>query len=358
MNAGQAKQKAAAWVGENIEQWPGIVGAHLVGGITTMPDDAPFPSYKDVDVHLIFEAGSPMLKPAGPFANMLEVPYSGLLIEAGIKPKSDYASAEAVLANPEISHHLTVDSVLLYDPDGWLRDLQALVKADYARRRWVQARIDFERKGLEGAFALRQLAKGMYGASGEVNVLGYSTTYIAATLCVAMLSAPSIGGRLWVRMRETLIKYDRLDLYDDLLELLGVKDVDRDQAQHFLEEGAKAFDRAVEIRRSPHPFQHKLHRHLRPYFVESCQTMIDEGFHREALGWTTPFVLSATDVTLVDGDESEKPEAAALQMRLLETLGLTTEDARDAKFTQATQLYEQYFALADEIVATNPTVVD
>jgi hypothetical protein len=357
MNAGQAKKTAAAWVNENIEQWPGIVGAHLVGGITTMPDDSPFPSYKDVDVHLIFDAGSQMLEPSGPFANMLEVPYGGILIEAGIKPKSDYASAEMVLANPEIAHHMTVDSVL-YDPDGWLRDLQDLVKADYSRRRWVQARIDFERKGIAGTFAMRQMARAMYGASGEVSMLGYTTTFVGATLCVASLSAPSIGGRLWVRMRETLAKYDRLDLYDSLLELLGINDVDRDCAQRFLDEGAKAFDRAVEIRSTPLPFGHKLHPHLRPYFVESCQTMIDEGYHREALGWTTPYVLASTDVIKFDGDEAEKPRSAALQLKLLETLDLVTDEARDARFAQASQLYDRYFALADEIVATNPAVVD
>jgi hypothetical protein len=357
MNAKQAKEAAAAWVAENIEQWPGIIGAHLVGGITTMPDDASFPAYKDVDVHLIFNTGSPMLDAPGPFMNILEVPYGGISIEAGIRPVSEYASADAVLANPEIAHHLTVQSVI-YDPGGWLQDLQELVRLDYSRRRWVQARIDYERKGLEGAFALSERAKGMYGASGEVSILGYTTTYIGATLCVARLIAPSIGGRLWVRMRETLVQYDRLDLYDELLVLLGVKEVDQIRAQQILNEGAEAFDRAVEIRRTPHPFQHKLHRHLRPYFVESCQSMIDEGYYREALGWTTPFVMASTNVILVDGTDDEKPIYAAIQAGVLETLGMATEDALDAKFAQARQLYDQFFALADEIVASNPNVAD
>lgn len=357
MNAGQAKQIAAAWVGENLAQWQGLIGAHLVGGITTMPDDAPFPTYKDVDVHLIFDIGSPMLEPTGPFMTMLEVPFNGMLIEAGVKPVTDYASAEAVLANPEIAHHLTVNSVL-YDPGGWLQDLQELVRLDYPRRRWVQARLDFERNGLEGALALKEMARGMYGASGEVSVLGYTTTYIGAALCVAQLLAPSIGGRLWVRMRATLTQFDRLDLYDELLDLLGVKDVDQIRAQQILNEGAEAFDRAVEIRRTPHPFQHKLHLHLRPYFVESCQRMIDEGYYREALGWTTPFLLAATDVILVDGDETEKPTYAAMQQGVLETLGMADDGALDAKFAQAGQLYAQFFALADEILAANPLVME
>src|SRR4051794_5902819 len=257
-----------------------------------MPDDAPFPDYKDVDVHLIFDTASPMLEHQGPFMNILEVPYNGINIEAGIKPVTDYASADAVLANPEIAHHLTLNSVI-YDPGGWLQDLQELVRLDYPRRRWGQARIDFERRGLEEALATSEMAKGMYGAAGAVLLLGYTTTYVAATLCIARLRTPSIGGRTWVRMRENLADYDRLDLYDELLALLGVKDVDPIRAQQILNEGTEAFDRAVEIRRTPHPFQHKLHRHLRSYFVDSCQSMIDEGYYREALGWTTPYVLSS-----------------------------------------------------------------
>src|ERR1700686_664272 len=78
MNTRQAKQTVQEWVEANLEHWPGIRGAHLVGGITTMSDDALFPSYKDVDLHLIFEEGSPALSPTGPFLNLLEIPYKGL----------------------------------------------------------------------------------------------------------------------------------------------------------------------------------------------------------------------------------------------------------------------------------------
>ena len=358
MNAGQAKQTAAAWVGEYIDQWPGLIGAHLVGGITTMPDDAPFPEYKDVDVHLIFDTGSPMLESTRDrFMNILEVPYNGINIEAGIKPVTDYASADAVLANPEIAHHLTVNSVI-YDPGGWLQDLQELVRLDYPRRRWVQARIDFERRGLEATLAQTEMARGMFGASGEVELLGYSTTYMGATLCVATLSAPRIGGRMPLRMYEILANNNRLDLYAEFLDLMGVANVDPIRAQQILNEGAMAFDRAIEVHKTPHPFQHKLNRHLRPYFVESCQRLIDEGYYREALFWTTPFVLAAIDVILADGKEDEKPPFAAMQQGVLDTLGMADDDARAAKFAQARQLHKKIFALADEIVATNPNIVD
>src|SRR5215212_7517491 len=103
VNVRQAKQIAKAWVEANAQMWPGLRAAHLVGGITALPDDAPFPTAKDVDLHLIVDEESPALQRKGPGPNILEVAYGGLSIEAGIKSAAGYASPEAVLANPEIA---------------------------------------------------------------------------------------------------------------------------------------------------------------------------------------------------------------------------------------------------------------
>jgi hypothetical protein len=72
-----------------------------------MPDEAPFPAYKDIDLHLIFEEGSPALPSASVFMNILEIPYQGLMLEGGLKSLQEYQSAEVVLADPEIAHHFT-----------------------------------------------------------------------------------------------------------------------------------------------------------------------------------------------------------------------------------------------------------
>src|SRR5690349_7017040 len=134
MNVAYVKQIVKRWVETNVDRWPGLRAAHLVGGITARPDDAEYPSYKDVDVHLIFEDGSPALRHEGPFPHILEVSYQSLSIESGLKPVSLYDSPETVLANPEIAYHLTVDSIL-HDPTGLLADLRRHVTPEYPRRR-------------------------------------------------------------------------------------------------------------------------------------------------------------------------------------------------------------------------------
>jgi hypothetical protein len=357
MDAKTAKQIARDWVDENVAQWPGLRCAHLVGGITGMPDEAQFPAHRDVDLHLVFDEGSPALRVTGPYPNILEDSYRGLSIEAGVKTVAEYGSAETVLANPEIAYHFTVDSVL-YDPTGLLRDLRPAVQRDYRRRPWITARIDHERRGLARAVDLLRMAVANWGVSGEVLLFGYTTTFAAAALAVAAAQPPKMGGRMMVHLRERLAAHDRLDLYDELLDLLRIRHVDAACVEHLLHEATEAFDLAVEVRTTPHPFQHKLHRHLRSYFVEACRGMLAEGYHREALCWIQPFCTSSCDVILTDGPDAEKPRFAERQARFLTRFGSESAAARECRFARARRLYDRIFALADEIAAGHPDIVD
>ena len=357
MDAKQAKRTVKAWVDANLGTWPGLRAAHLTGGITAMPDDAPFPAHKDVDLHLVFAEGSPALEAGGPFVNVIAASYGGIAIEAGVKSAAEYASAGTVLANPEIAHHLTLDPVL-YDPDGLLRGLQEEVRREYARRRWVLARLEHERRGLDRAFELAAMARAGYGASGEVNILGYTTTFPTAALQVAMLSPLRMGSRGLVHLRQSLAARGRLDLHEELLAALGVAAAEPGRAEEIIDEAAEAFDLAVEIRRTPHPFQHKMHRHLRPYFVDSCRDMVADGHHREALLWAVAFHLAATDVILADAPAAEVPRFVARRDALLRELGLETAEARASTYARLPGLYDRIFALAEEIVAQNPRIVD
>lgn len=352
---GATKTAARAWIEANRDRWPGLEAAHLVGSITGMADDAPFPAHKDVDLQLIFADGSPALTSDGPFMNIVEEPYQGLLIEAGIKSWADYTSAEAVLANAEIAHHLTLESVL-YDPRGSLRALQDPVRRQYRERRWVQARVEYERRGLMGALEMVPTARQISGGRGEVNILGYTFTYVSAVLAIACLRSPSTGSGLLLRIREVADEYGRPDLHEGIATVLGVKGVPVERVEEALVEGAEAFDLAAQVRRSAHPFQHKLHAHLRPYFVQSCRDLIDSGEHEAALVWITPFYTAATDVIVADGQEDVKPAFVERAQRLLDDLGMGTEAARDERFVEARRLHAAAFELADHIVATHPAI--
>lgn len=358
MNAGQVKQLVKEWTAAHLQDYPGLVATHLVGGITTTPNDVPFPLYKDVDFHLIFPDGSPTLQHDGPFSNNLELFYNGLMLEGGLKSVAEYQSSEAVLSNPEIAHHLTVASNILYDPTGLLHTLHKRVVREYARRQWVVARIEHERTGINHALGLMPMAQSMAGGSGVAQILGYSFTYVMAALCVATLRSPSTGSRAWLRGRDVCAEYQQLDLYEDALRVMGVVDSTPERVKQLLAEGAEVFDLAVAVKRTPHPFGHKMQAHLRPYFVDGCTSLIEEGYYREALLWITPYYVSSCTIMLIDGPDNMKPTFAARAARFLEELGMGSPEARTAKITQAQEVHDRFFALALDISATHPSIVD
>jgi hypothetical protein len=340
-----------------VPEMPGLMAAHLVGGITTLPDDAPFPTTKDVDIHLIFHPGSPALEHHPLLPNILERLFDGLIMEAGIREADEYASPECVLGNPEIAHHLTLDSIL-YDPEGCLAAIQPIVREQYARRTWLKARLAHERAGLDRAFGFREPASQFYGISGQLNMLGYSATFPSAALDVARLQAPRIGGQFLVRLGATLSGLGDHDLFEAMLELLGVGQIDCGQASDLLERGAALFDTAVAVRATPHFFQHKLHPHMRDYFVTSCREMIQQGHPREAAVWITPYICSCADVIQIDGSAEQRECARQEHAFLQQALGVADEAVLDRRFEQARRIYGDIFALADRIAAEHSQVID
>ena len=357
MNTGQVKQVVRTWIAEHHANYPGLVAAHLVGSITTMPEGAPFPAYRDVDLHLIFAAESPALAHGGPFSNNVETPYHGLMLEGGLKAVAEYQSAERVLANPELAHHLMVEGSILYDPDGMLARLHPHVAREFARREWVQARMAHERRGLRTTFDLLAQTHTPSG-SREVLLLGYTMTYAMALLCVATLRAPSTGSRGLLKLRDVLAEARRLDLYEATLELMGVAASRPTSVARLLAEGLAAFDLAVQVKRTPHPFGHKMHAHLRPYLEQACASLIADGLHREALFWLTPFYLAACDIIGVDGPEPERRRFAARLVGFLEAIDMGCAAVRAARLEQARQLHERFFVLAAKLVDQHPSIID
>jgi hypothetical protein len=246
---------------------------------------------------------------------------------------------------------------VIYD-DGVIAPLVPIVRKEYARRRWVHARVEHELRGLSGAMELREMARAAYGVSGELNITGYTFTFIAAMLDVASLRAPSTGSGISLRIRGTLKEHGRLALYHDYLGVLGVASLSREQVEGFLTDGAEAFDLAAQVKRTPVPFGHKLNAHLRPYFVESCRTLIDRGFHREAAVWLTPFFISSVDVILADAPANERAGFVASRERFFAALGKDDAANRQRDLERLRKLHADCIELASAIMSGNPDIFD
>src|SRR5947207_10895590 len=99
------------WVELYGRQTSGFCGAHLMGGITTLPKDAAFPAYRDVDLNIVLH-GLPQRE-------IRDFAYKGLIMECGLFSFEEYRSHADVLASPELAPNLVVESILA-DPSGML----------------------------------------------------------------------------------------------------------------------------------------------------------------------------------------------------------------------------------------------
>ena len=355
----EVKRLVRDWVAQQALRWPDLRAAHLTGGITALADDDLFPAEKDVDLHLIFPEQSAVLQTEA--VPLLETQYAGLAIEAGLKPMTWYRSPHAVLGNPEIAYHLTRETIL-FDPAGHLLALQPEVRRRYAEPDFVQERIAWERRGQDGAFGLYEQLAQTAGPVAALNVMGYTATFGAAALVVARLAPPRQGGRVFLYLRQELAQVGRLDLYEAILATLGLASFDAPAVQHFLREASEQFDMAVKLRESGRwpedafgPFRHKLHRHLRPYFVQTCQELLHQGWAREAMGWVMPYHLATSDVLLAVSPGSEHGWLRQRQSALQQALGKESAAQRQVAIVGLRDLYAELFAEADKLGETMST---
>lgn len=346
------------WVEQNGPQLPGFQAAHLIGSVTTMPQDASFPDYGDVDIALVcnVETEQEHVSPGGLIAERenLEVLYRDVIIECGFCSAGEYRSAETLLSNPELAPHLAVDSVL-YDPHGLLGAVQPIVAREYRRRRWVQARCAAKQQ--ETWQHLEELERAETPDDYIGAILWLVGTGLCGLLEVANLRATT-HRRCLIIAHDLLSQAGRPDLHEALLALLGHADLARPEVEGWLTAMGEAFDRAVTVKRSPTSYTFKLHAHIRPYIVESARELIEEGFHREAMWWIA-LVYFACNITIQnDGSADEKATYAARTREIFMPLSVEAASERQARYIRARRLTDELFVLADEMVAHHPSVVE
>jgi hypothetical protein len=346
MNVGQVIELAQEWVETEGSHTPGFCGAHLMGALNYLPRDAPFPAYKDVDLNLVVEGAS------GDEPH--EIFYKGLILEHGILDVERYHSPETVLSDPALAANLAVDSILA-DPRGMLAPLQSTVARQYAQRRWVQARCASAKNDV--LLGLGGLAHAASPDQARLILWLYVTMGLTGVVALADLKPPT-HRRSLIQMKALLEQHGREDLQEAMLELLGFAHLRPPQVEVHLHHMAEAFDRAVQVTRTPVPGSFKLRPHVRPYLVDGAQEMIDEGYPREAMLWIWFGMGIANGAIQADAPEDEKPHFQAMAGQLYADMGWSTLQDVASHLPQARELAEDVFRVADDIVHRNPEIVD
>lgn len=269
----EAKEVARRWVMEEAAGVPGFRGAFFAGSTNWLPDDAHLPATSDLDVTVVLADPDPPEKP-GKFV------YGDVLLEVSYLPDERLRSPEAVLGDYHLAGGFRTPSIIA-DPSGRLGELQAAVSRDYARRRWVQERCEHARDNV-----LRHLRS--LDASGPfhdaVTAWLFGTGVTTHVLLVAGLKNPTVRRR-YVAARELLAEYGGLDLYEELLGLLGCARLGRGRVEEHLASLTDAFDAAKAVADAPFFFVSDISDVARPVAIDGSRELIENGQHREAVFW-------------------------------------------------------------------------
>jgi hypothetical protein len=344
LSVAEAIRLAKEWVDRYAAQNPDFRGAHLMGGITSMPKGAGFPRTSDLDLAIL------VATPPISGRELIEEFYRGVPIEAGLRSIELYSSPATVLANPDLACHLAVDSILS-DPCGLLAAVQPVVAAEYARPRWVTMRCEWEKKQV--LTSLARAARATTPAEFLPEMVFEVLVYLSGLIAVASVRPPT-HLKCLVLLRELLTAQGRGDLYEDMLAIGGSSGLGPTQVSAYAEQTSSAFDRAVEVRRTPVWGDFKLRPHLRPYLVDGTDLMIEQGNHREVMPWICMGLAICTSVIRNDAPPEESAHYDRILGECFELLGIDTPESRSEKLQRAVAVKDSLFALADEMVARLP----
>lgn len=345
--------KSVAEITALVQEWvltqaggiPDFMGAYLFGGITELPGDTLFPDYRDVDLIVVIRGKS------RPQEENLEVDLKGVMLEVGFMGMERHSSAEILASDPSIAPNF-IHTQILADPEHFLGPLQAAVITLHPQRKSVIARCNMEKERLFNALESFRQAGSVEGAWISLWDL---LNNVSGLLALADLRKPTHRRSLTL-LKDILSAQGRLDLHEEALEIWGSAQMSRQRVQELLNETGSLFDRALQVKRSPSPFDFKLKPHLRPYFIAASQEIIDEGNHREATYWMMVGYIVASLALMKDALEQEKAAVAAAYQCLAEEVGIGSPAARLARYQMAQRYCGKITTLADRILEQNPAI--
>lgn len=187
--------------------------------------------------------------------------------------------------------------------------------------------------------------------------MGQVVGTLAQIPALARLKNPT-NRRSLIVLKEVLSPLGRLALHESVLELLGSASLSTDSVEVYLSECIGAFDRAVEVYRTPFHGDWDVCPDMRPIIVEGTREMIESGCHREAVMWI--LVIRALAQTAIDNDapEEERKTSSNRYRELVSHLHLLSENDIRERVETTIGILGEIMQTAEAIISSNPEITD
>ena len=350
ITVGEAKHIAKDWVEAEALNIPHFRGAFLIGSILWKDDDTLHPEISDVDVKILVDIDD--LKQIIE-QNLIQhyQSYQGITLEIIFTPYKKYNNPEEILANFAHAAHFSVYNILS-DPTGELSAIQKVVAAQYAQKKWVMKRIEGAR-----AYTLNSLDYLRTGTIGDrwLEMAFALICGLAQIPIQAKLQPPTVR-KASIIFQKIMKNQGRQDIYEAILKLLGIQAMDRADAERYFEDLSNTFDYAIEIIRSP-SMADLISPLARPVVIDGSRELIDDGYHREALIWIVTMRTICQQIILQDAPEEEQQKYGVKHDDIMAELGFHSADDFQEREEVIKRLLEEVMQVADQIVETNPKII-
>jgi hypothetical protein len=313
---------ARQYVEEMIAQRGDIVAAWIGGSVARGEET----ELSDIDLSLMVAATGAMSREG------FDLWREGIYIEAGIISQQEFADLEAVLNNPFRATHMN-DALILYDPTGFVKQMQDAVRAVYMQPQWLNKRL---------SFWLERLRTNL--AQFKESVTARDALRICAALGRFTYSCSSIPLlRAGITPSSTR----------SLLLLAPVAPVLKAQLAEF--EGSTQMDvgdvLALEpLLREAMPYCAASYGQLPLYFVPKALWMARQGHYQEALHTMWLYMgAGAAGGCLDRNDSSQLLAGADLMQRWLHQFGMDRPEVLATKVESAELLLRELEGLVSEI---------
>ena len=345
----EAKRIAKNWVEAEAPNIPSFHGAFLNGSILWKNDDEPLPTTSDVDIAILVDIDNPELLNEQGLTQQYRS-YKGIILETTFSPFQEFSTPDRILANHYYTNNFTVQNILS-DPSGQLTKIQKTVAEQYAQKKWVTKRIEGARD-----FALLSLESIKSGAFVD-RMVSLSSAILEITFIpmLADLRPPTVRKSVKVLL-EIMESIGRQHLHESLLKIFGSQSMTRIDVERHLEDLTKTFDRTLEIVKSPSLWDY-INPIVRPVVISANWEMINDGYHREAMFWIFCMRTICQHTILQDASEEEQKKYAEQYHKLLAELGLRSEDDFQKRAEDGKQLLEEVIQVAEQIIETNPKII-